>query len=379
MTDAANIESEQQTRPPPRLWRKPGIAESLAAVRRRRITRALATLGIIGLVLAGGLMAAIEVAKHRMGPPPLAAAEGLSTVVLDRNGQLLRAFTTPDGRWRMPLEPGDVDPRYLAMLKAYEDKRFDAHAGVDPLAFARAGYLLVRHGRLLSGGSTLTMQVARLLEGRHEKTAAGKFRQIVRALQLEEKLSKQDILRLYLRLAPFGGNIEGARAASLAYFGKEPKRLSIGEAALLVALPQSPERRRPERHVNAAKKARDYVLDRVHEAGIISKAERDRAKEEKVPAKRHEFPKLAPHLSESEVALDPAKAVHRLTIDRTMQSALEQLAGEQTKLVGEKLSSAILVADNATGEILAYVGSAGYLDHARAGLHVKAAHLRARI
>lgn len=335
--------------------------------RRSRLKRVALSFSILTLGLTAGTFAALQVAKHRMGPPPIAAADALSTTVLDRQGRLLRAFTTPDGRWRLPVEPKDVDPRYLAMLKAYEDKRFERHNGVDPLAFVRAGYLLARHGRLLSGGSTLTMQVARLLEGRHERTGTGKLKQIVRALQLEEKLSKHDILRLYLRMAPFGGNIEGTRAASLAYFGKEPKLLSIGEAALLVALPQSPEKRRPDRSAKAAKKARDYVLDRAHEAGVISQAERDRAKEERIPTARREFPKFAPHLSENEVALQPTRAVHRLTVDRDAQGALENLAAEQTKLVGDKLSSAIMAVDNATGEVLAYVGSAGYLDQGRSG------------
>ncbi len=332
-----------------------------------RVKRVTVGFAILAVVLTGATFAALQIAKHRMGPPPIAAADALSTTVLDRNGQLLRAFTTPDGRWRLPLEPKDVDPRYLSMLKAYEDKRFERHNGIDPLAFVRAGYLLVRHGRLLSGGSTLTMQVARLLEGKHEKTGAGKLRQIVRALQLEDQLSKQEILRLYLRMAPFGGNIEGTRAASLAYFGKEPKRLSVGEAALLVALPQSPEKRRPDRHAKAAKRARDYVLDRAHEAGVISQAERDRAKDERIPISRRDFPKFAPHLSENEVALQPTKAIHRLTLDRSIQSALESLAAEQTKLIGEKLSSAIMAVDNSTGEVVAYVGSADYLDQSRSG------------
>jgi penicillin-binding protein 1C len=322
----------------------------------------------VGLVVVSAVaFAAVEAAKVYLGPLPLENAEGLSTTVIDRNGKLLRAFTTPDGRWRMPVEAEDIDPRYFDILKAFEDRRFEDHGGVDPVGMMRAAYQAVRHGRLVSGGSTLTMQVARLLEGRHGKNAKGKVRQIVRALQLEDDLSKAEILRLYLRLAPFGGNIEGVRAATLAYFGKEPKRLSIGEAALLVALPQSPEARRPDRDWQAAMRARNRVLDRAHEVGVISAAERDRAKEEPVPKGRRAFPKFAPHLSESEVAKQKTLVVHQLTIDRDVQAALETLAAEQTKLLGEKLSSAILAVDNATGEVLAYVGSAGYLDATRAG------------
>ena len=182
-----------------------------------------------------------------MDPLPLSRAEAVSVTVLDRNDRLLRAYTAADGRWRLPLDVEEVDPRYLAMLIAFEDKRFRSHRGVDPWAVGRAAWQLVGHQRIVSGGSTLTMQVARLLQGEHERTGAGKIRQSLRALELERRLSKDAILRLYLRLAPFGGNLEGVRAASLAYFGKEPRRLSLAEAALLVALPQSPEMRRPDR------------------------------------------------------------------------------------------------------------------------------------
>lgn len=332
--------------------------------------RLLRRAGLAGLVVVAAMalaMAALEAAKAALGPVPLSNADGLSTTVVDRNGRLLRAFTTPDGRWRLPVAPEDVEPRYFAILKAFEDKRFEEHDGVDVRAFGRAVGQAIWHGRLVSGASTLTMQVARLIEERHDKTLSGKLRQMVRALQLEEQLSKREILTLYLRLAPFGGNIEGVRAASLAYFGKEPARLSVGEAALLVALPQSPEIRRPDRNWKAAQRARDRVLDRAFASGVISAAERDRAKGEIVPKARRDFPKFAPHLAERDVALRPDETVHRLTIDRQLQSSLERLAHDQALLLGEKLSTAILVVDHTTGEVLAHVGSAGYLDHGRQG------------
>ena len=128
-------------------------------------------------------------------------------------------------------------------------------------------FQLIVNGHIVSGGSTLTMQVARLLEPRRHRSFDAKLRQITRALEIERKLSKDQILSLYLTLAPYGGNLEGIRAASLAYFGKEPKRLSLSEAALLVALPQSPEWRRPDRYPRAARAARDRVLDRVAAQG----------------------------------------------------------------------------------------------------------------
>src|SRR5690606_30206224 len=144
-------------------------------------------------------------------------------------------------------EPEEVDPQFLAMLLAYEDRRFYRHFGIDPLALARAALQLVSHGRIVSGGSTLTMQLARLIEPRESRSLTVKLRQMARAVQIERRLSKRDILRAYLMRAPYGGNLEGVRAASLAWFGKEPKRLLPAEAALLVALPQLPELRRPDR------------------------------------------------------------------------------------------------------------------------------------
>ncbi len=302
-----------------------------------------------------------------IGPLSLTDAQALSVTVVDREDRLLRPFTTADGRWRLPIEPKDVDPHYLAILMAFEDRRFYAHHGVDGHAIVRAALQAVRHGRLVSGGSTLTMQVARLLDGKHERTAGGKLRQMARAVQLERALTKTEILRLYLRLAPFGGNLEGVRAAALAYFGKEPRRLSIAEAALLVALPQAPETRRLDRNPKAAERARNRVLDTAVAAGAITQAEAERAKTERVPMARIAFPMLAPHLTESELARDPKALVHRLTLDRNLQASLEDLAARQTQIQGEKLSAAIVVADHQTGEILAQVGSSDYLDASRQG------------
>ncbi|MGC2341461.1 MAG: transglycosylase domain-containing protein, partial [Methyloceanibacter sp.] len=197
------------------------------------------------------------------GAAPFGRDLELSKTVLDRNGRLLRSYVTSQGRWRLPATREQVDPRYLDVLLAYEDKRFFQHHGVDPLAFGRAALQFITHGEIVSGGSTITMQVARLLEPRAQRSIYIKLREAVRAIELERSLTKDEILGLYLTLAPYGGNLEGIRAASLAYFGKEPRRLTPGEAALLVALPQSPELRRPDRFHTAAKRARDRVLDRM--------------------------------------------------------------------------------------------------------------------
>jgi penicillin-binding protein 1C len=291
----------------------------------------------------------------------------VSVTVLDRNDRLLRAYTSADGYWRLPVEVREVDPRYIAMLIAFEDKRFRRHHGVDPLAITRAGWLLLRHRRPISGGSTLTMQVARLLLGRHERSLVGKIRQALLALQLDRRLTKTEILRLYLRLAPFGGNLEGVRAASLAYFGKEPRRLSLAEAALLVAIPQSPETRRPDRFPKAALRARNQVLSRALAAGVITREDAARAMAERVPATRREFPMLAPHLGDAQVEQYKGRTVHRLTLDYMAQANIEQLVRDHAAALGGRLSAAVVVVDHRTGEVLAQVGSPGFLEHDRFG------------
>ncbi len=349
----------------------------LRRVTTRAVLRRVAFLTLALVVLSGAAAYGLyRKALSEIGPLNLEAAKQLSVIVTDRNDRLLRPYTTADGKWRLPIDPSEVDQRYLKMLMAFEDRRFYRHHGVDPRAVARASLQLIRHRRLVSGASTLTMQVARLIEGKHERTGFGKLRQMARAIQLEQALSKNEILRIYLRLAPFGGNIEGVRAATLAYFGKEPKRLSIGEAALLVALPQSPEIRRPDRNPAAARRARNRVLDTAVAAHVISRAEAEKAKEERVPLARAEFPKLAPHLADAEVLANPNLSVHKLTIDAALQANLEGLVNRHVTLLGDKVSAAIVVADHQTGDVLAQVGSAGYLDAGRLGANDMATAVR---
>jgi len=332
---------------------------------RKRVAALAALLACIAmLAIAGWWIAAL-------GPAPAGKDLEFSARVLDRNGRLLRAYATSDGRWRLPATVADVDPRFFDVLFTYEDKRFRAHHGVDPLALARAAFQLATSGRILSGGSTLTMQVARLLEPRRDRTLAAKLRQIVRALEIERVLSKDEVLSLYLSLAPYGGNIEGIRAASLTYFGKEPRHLSLAESALLVALPQAPEPRRPDRAAEAARAARDRVLDRFATTGLVPADEIALAKAEPIPSARHPMPMLAPHAADEAIAQSPAERELRLTIDAELQNNLEELARQRVRTLATALnpgiSLAILVVDNATGEVLAHVGSAAYFDERRAG------------
>ena len=300
-------------------------------------------------------------------PPPLERLAVRTVVVNDRNGRLLRAFAGPDGRWRLPVKTGDVDPRFVKMLLAYEDKRFYHHPGIDPLAMTRAFGQMIWHRRIVSGGSTLTMQVARLLDGPAPRSLTTKLRQMARALQLEWRLSKRQILAAYLNIAPYGGNLEGIRAASLAYFGKEPRGLSVGEVALLVALPQSPETRRPDRQRKAAQMARDRVLARMVGEGVLSQADASRASRFKVSGRRRPLPAFAAHASDEVRRAHPQKRVHRLTIERELQGRLETLAREQVMRFGRKVSVAMMVADHKSGDILALVGSPDFFDRGRQG------------
>jgi penicillin-binding protein 1C len=335
-------------------------------VRRRSLLAfAAAALVLVGAGFEGTSAWTRYVAS--LGPLDLAASREGSTIVVDRDGRLLRPFTLPDGRWRLPATTHDADPRYIAMLVAYEDGRFYQHAGVDLRALVRAGAQWLIRGHVVSGGSTLSMQVARLIEPRPERTLAAKFRQIARALEIEREVGKPGTLDRYLTLAPFGGNLEGVRAASLAYFGKEPLRLTVAEAALLVALPQSPEARRPDRSPAVARAARNRVLDRVEARGIISAADAAAAKHEPVPEARLAFPALASHAAEEAVAADRQAKVIKLSIDGRLQAKLEMLTKDSVARLGAKLSAAIVVIDNASGEIRARVGAADANDAVRDG------------
>src|SRR5580693_5662617 len=340
--------------------------EQASAVRpvRRGRRRRLIALAASGLMLAA--MVTTWVAS--LGPLPLEQAREVSTTIVDRHGKLLRAYAMADGRWRLPVHAAtDVDPTYLKLLFAYEDRRFYSHAGVDPLALGRAALQLVTRGHIVSGGSTITMQLARLMEPRRQRSVSAKLRQMVRAIEIERRLSKDQILNLYLALAPYGGNLEGIRAASIAYFGKEPKRLSLAESALLVALPQSPENRRLDRHPEEARIARDRVLDRMVEDGTISNEDAVAAKAVPVPRMRKSIPILAPHSADRAVSTFKDTPVISLTLDSSLQKNLEALAHDRAVSLGPNISVGIVAVDNESGDVLARVGSPDYFDDKRAG------------
>jgi len=319
-------------------------------------------LSLIALVVGG---AAFDRWINRTVLPYLALET--SKTVLDSKGALLRAYAVADGRWRLPVTLDQVDPNYIEMLITFEDKRFYRHSGVDPLAILRAFSQAARNGRIVSGGSTLTMQVARLLEAGETGKWSGKLRQFRLALALERQLSKDEILNLYLLLAPMGGNIEGVRAATLTYFGKEPNRLSSAESALLVALPQAPTSRRPDRYAAAAQTARDRVLQRGASAGILPQDEAEAAFREPVPDTRIPFAILAPHLSDRLLAAAPATNIFRTTLDRDLQSSIETLLQSAVRSQNLGVSAAIIIADHQSGAILASAGSPDFFDTRRRG------------
>jgi penicillin-binding protein 1C len=339
-------------------------AGAAGGARRPRPRRSI-LVGLAGLAAALALVLALDRWIATTELPPLASET--SVEVLAHDGRLLRAFTVGDGRWRLAVAPDRVDPGYLAMLIAYEDRRFYDHRGVDPRALARALVQAVVNGRVVSGGSTLTMQVARLLEDGATGSWAGKLRQVRVALALERALSKEEILALYLLRAPMGGNLEGVRAGARAWFGKEPSRLTEAEAALLVALPQAPALRSPDLHPEAAREARDRVLARAEALGVITADAARAATREALPAARRAFPALAPHLADRLRAAEPERRVHRTTLDLDLQAALEELAASALAELPARVTLALLVADPSSGRVLASVGSADYTSDARRG------------
>lgn len=320
-----------------------------------------------GFLVSGSVAVKIAADYSALPPLPRPSDLSLSAVVLDRNDELLRAFTSSDEKWRLPVKLSDIDPLYIRMLVAYEDKRFYEHHGVDFLALGRAAGQALVSGRILSGGSTLTMQVSRLLEERPTRSLSDKYRQMLHAMRIDAGLTKDEILSLYMLRAPFGGNLEGVRAASLVWFGKEPKRLTPAEAALLVALPQSPEMRRPDRRGDSARQARDRVLDRAVLAGVLSADDAAAAKKDRIPSARRDMPLLAAHAARDAVTAAPKAAVHRLTIDKALQGKLEALISDRAEAMAPRISAAVVVADHRTGDILASVGSPGLLQEDRFG------------
>ncbi|MEM1086327.1 MAG: penicillin-binding protein 1C [Pseudomonadota bacterium] len=311
----------------------------------------------------GALVALLSLfVLDKLFPPPIERGYQVSIMVSDRDGRPLRAIPLDDGRWRFATRLDEVDPVFIDALLAVEDKRFYAHGGVDWIGMARAVWTSAKAGRVVSGGSTITMQTARLLEPRPKRTIGAKLIEMWRAHQLEWRLSKREILELYLTLAPYGGNIEGVRAASWRYFGREPDGLSDDQIALLIALPQSPEVRRPDLRPEGARSGRAEIVAKLKRHGFLSELRADEAKAAALPKRRYAFPNRAWHGTQR--ASRGTKSDISSTLDAGLQADLERIARRVAHAEGERVQVSILVVDIPTRAVRAAIGSA---DRARPG------------
>lgn len=287
-------------------------------------------------------------------------------VVVDKHGLPLRSFPDKQGVWRYPVELEDISPLYLEALINYEDRYFYQHFGVNPLAVVRALTQRIAHGKWVSGASTLTMQVARILQP-HKKSFSGKLLQMFRALQLEWHYSKDEILTFYVNYAPFGGPIEGVQTASYVYLDKSAAQLSHSEAALLAVMPQSPSRFRPDKYPQRAQKARDKLMSRLLEFDIWTEQTVREAQQEEVYAQYNTRPQIAPLLSRNLRKQFAQQQVIQSTIDSAIQIELEAMVKDYINTKPKNMSAAVLVMDNHDLSTVAYIGSADFLNEARAG------------
>ena len=310
------------------------------------------------------LVIALLWVADRIWPLPL-PQDDLARVVLAEDGTPLWRFADADGVWRYPVQAREVSPYYLEALLTYEDRWFYQHPGVNPLALVRAMWQNLSGARVVSGGSTLSMQVARLLDP-HSRTVHGKLRQLWRTAQLEWHLSKEQILTLYLNRAPFGGTLQGVAAASWAYLGKSPAQLTHAEAALLAVLPQAPSRLRPDRHAQRAQQARDKVLRRLGEFQVWPQSAVDEALQEPLLLAPRLEPSLAPLLARRLNRADSPPLI-RTTLDASLQRRLEDLLLGWRARLPEHTSAAILVVEEESMAVRAYLGSVDINDAKRFG------------
>ena len=315
---------------------------------------------LCGLLLAVALLWLAD----RIWPLPL-PKDDLARVVLAEDGTPLWRFADANGVWRYPVRNEDVSPYYLEALLTYEDRWFYQHPGVNPMALGRAAWQNFTGGRVLSGGSTLSMQVARLLDP-HARTVPGKLRQLWRTAQLEWHLSKAQILNLYLNRAPFGGTLQGVAAASWAYLGKSPQQLTRSEAALLAVLPQAPSRLRPDRHPGRAQVARDKVLRRLAAYQVWPQTAVDEALQEPLLLAPRQEPSLAPLLARRLNRPHSPPLIHT-TLDASLQRRLEDLLLGWRARLPEHTSAAIIVVETQTMAVRAYLGSVDINDARRFG------------
>ncbi|RPI76633.1 MAG: penicillin-binding protein 1C [Desulfobacteraceae bacterium] len=294
-----------------------------------------------------------------------------ATVILDRDHALLGALIADDGQWRFPPEPM-VPEKFAKALIEYEDRRFFQHNGIDPLALARALIQNIRGRKIVSGASTLSMQITRLARKNRPRTFFQKTIEMIMALRLETLYSKQEILALYAAHAPFGGNIVGLPAAARQYFGRDAHNLSWAEACMLAVLPNSPALIHPGRNRDLLLQKRNRLLDRLYERKVIDELSCRLAKAEPLPPKPFPLPQSAPHL------LARVKSENRQIVRTTLQKTLQIRATEVVWRHHERLAlngiqnAAVLILDVPSGQVLAYVGNVPDFPQAPHGNHVDA-------
>jgi len=296
--------------------------------------------------------------------PPHLFATTHSHLLLDRQGKLLSAHIAADGQWRFP-ELENIPEKFATALIQFEDKRFQQHSGVDFLALARATYDNLREQRIVGGASTLSMQVIRLSRRNPSRTLSEKLMELLRAWRLETRYSKDDILKLYASHAPFGGNVVGLETAAWRYFARSPDQLSWAESAMLAVLPNNPALIHPGRNRERLLAKRNRLLNQLFTQNVLSKLEYELAVAEPLPDAPHGLPRLAPHLLDTLAAQHPDGQRFRTTLDAGLQQQLNtraQRSGEQLALEGVQ-NLAILVLDNRTFEVMAYVGNRPDMDY----------------
>lgn len=316
---------------------------------------------IILIVIFLILIWLIPFPKEKLNPPP-------STIVLDRNGKMLRVFLSPEEMWQIPVAVEKISPTLKKAVIGYEDKYFYWHFGINPIALIRAAIVNLKAGRVVQGGSTLTMQVARMMEPK-ERTIPNKLIEMFRALQLELRYSKDEILMFYFNLAPYGGNIVGVGAASYLYFNKSPDQLSLGECALLATIPNSPNQHRPDIDLQSTQKARAKVLKILRDSGKITPQQFEEALSEPIPEKRYDLPFLIPHLSTKLLQIYSQNSIFETTIDGTIQQlSTAILQTHLTPLQRQGINNgAIVIIENQAQQVLAMVGSYDFFDQQNQG------------
>jgi penicillin-binding protein 1C len=332
-------------------------------VKKRRLVLSATLAGL--LLLPAGVFFALD----RLFPFPFDRLERpAATVVTDRGGAPLRFYLAPDEKWRFPVALDELPSELLALVVAVEDRFFYQHPGVNPVAIVRAIWANLRAGRIVSGASTIPMQIARMVDPA-PRTLSAKLRESFRALQLDFHLQKHELLEAYLNLAPYGGNLEGMGAAGWFYFGKEPRQLALGEIALLTALPRSPSRYDPSRNPELARRARSRVLDRLAGTGLFTPSELEDARLHSIPTARREPPLRAAHLADLVTRrYGPAERI-RTTLDHPLQRTAERLVTRRIDdLRAEGIgNAAVVVLDIETRAVRALVGSAAFLDPSHQG------------